>query len=301
MPKLCDVVESPERLLGVKAVWGPTLHPIISFGGDEDKIAYKRLRTWAQRAHKKEAPFVLLIGGGSEADADATGRVLEVIELGNTIGRTSLFTNDEALARWPYSIFLRSIWTAAGWPRLVEDLGFPDRTILSGSMDGIVRPEGIDSLWERLRDHDLIRGTLPVVPNFVDGDKVVIASKFLPKPTLGSEEGARRYRAALEAERDPALAREAKRQNAERNNGQCVCEACGCSNTSTALFDVHHCNPVYAGIRKTVVSDLAVLCPTCHRIAHVMAEKKWLPLPVAEIRELLKNGIFSAMPGSSPP
>lgn len=301
MPKLSDVVESPKRLLGLKAVWGPTLHPVISFGGNEDEIAYKRLRTWAQRAHEKAAPFVILIGGGSEADANATGRVLEIIELGNTIGRTTLFTNDEALARWPYSIFLRSVWTATGWPRLVEDLGFPDRSILTGSMDGIVRPDGIDELWERVRDHDLVRGTLPVVPNFVDGDKVVIASTFLPKSTLSGEEGKRRYRVAREAERDPTLAKEAKRLNAESNNGRCVCEACRFSDTSTALFDAHHTNPIYVGVRKTVVSDLAVLCPTCHRIAHVMAARMWLPLAVAEIRELLKNGTFSAMSASSLP
>lgn len=299
MPIFAEIVDSPTRLLGLKAVWGPTLHPVISFGGSEDQIAYKRLRTWTQRAHEQATPFVLLIGGGSEADTNATGRVLEVIELGKTIGRTTLFTKDEVLAQWPYSIFVRSVYTVEGWPRLVEDLGRPDRSILTGSMDGIIRPDGIDALWERLRESKLVPCELPVVPNFVDGDTVVVASTFLPKPTLSREEGNRRYRVAREAERDPALAKEAKRLNAESNNGRCVCEACRFSDISTALFDAHHTNPIYVGVRKTSVSDLAVLCPTCHRIAHVMAATIWLPLAVTDIRELLKNGTFM-MQASSP-
>ncbi|MCX7364703.1 MAG: HNH endonuclease [Alphaproteobacteria bacterium] len=300
MPKLSDVVDFPGRLLGLKAVWGPTLRPVISFGGNEDEIAYKRLRTWATRAQERAAPFVILIGGGSEADANATGRVLEIIELGNTIGRTTLFTTDEALARWPYSIFLRSVWTVSGWPRVVEELGLPDRSILTGSMDGIIRPEGIDDLWERLRERDLMPGYLPVVPNFVDGDKVVVASTFLPKPILSAEEGKIRFKVAREAERDPALAKEAKRLNAERNDGRCTCEACRLSANSMALFDAHHISPIHAGARKTAVSELAVLCPTCHRIAHVRALKMWLPLPVSEIRTLLNSGAFSTIPPSSP-
>jgi 5-methylcytosine-specific restriction protein A len=300
MPTFIEIVPSPIRLLGLKAVWGPTLHPVISFGGNEDQVAYKRLRTWMLRAHEHTAPFLLLVGAGSEADANARGRVLEVIELGNTIGRTTLFTKDEVLAQWPYSIFVRSVWTVEGWPRLVEDLGLPDRSILTGSMDGIIRPDGIDDLWERLREHKLVRGDLPVVPNFVDGDTVVIASTFLPKPTLSREEGKRRYRVASEAERDPTLATEAKRLNAERNGGRCTCEACRFSDTSTGLFDAHHISPIYVGVRQTAVSDLAVLCPTCHRIAHVRGAKMWLPLSVTEIRDLRNSGTFSAMPSSSP-
>lgn len=35
-----------------------------------------------------------------------------------------------------------------------------------------------------------------------------------------------------------------------------------------SLLDVHHMHPLDEGVRYTTVKDFALLCPTCHRIAH---------------------------------
>jgi len=34
------------------------------------------------------------------------------------------------------------------------------------------------------------------------------------------------------------------------------------------LLDVHHKHPIEEGVRYTTIDDLALLCPTCHRIEH---------------------------------
>jgi 5-methylcytosine-specific restriction enzyme A len=40
-----------------------------------------------------------------------------------------------------------------------------------------------------------------------------------------------------------------------------------------SLFDIHHKNPMAEGVRRTTTQDLALLCPTCHRIEHVRLRK----------------------------
>jgi 5-methylcytosine-specific restriction protein A len=37
-----------------------------------------------------------------------------------------------------------------------------------------------------------------------------------------------------------------------------------------SLLDVHHKCPLEEGMRYTNISDFALLCPTCHRIEHIM-------------------------------
>lgn len=39
-------------------------------------------------------------------------------------------------------------------------------------------------------------------------------------------------------------------------------------------LDVHHKNPLIEGKRRTTINDFALLCPTCHRIEHVMLRKQ---------------------------
>ncbi len=40
--------------------------------------------------------------------------------------------------------------------------------------------------------------------------------------------------------------------------------------THRAMLDVHHLKPLEEGWRITTVADLVLLCPTCHRIEHLM-------------------------------
>jgi 5-methylcytosine-specific restriction protein A len=45
--------------------------------------------------------------------------------------------------------------------------------------------------------------------------------------------------------------------------------ACTGINLRSAL-DVHHKHPLDEGRRRTTIADFALLCPTCHRIEHLL-------------------------------
>lgn len=50
------------------------------------------------------------------------------------------------------------------------------------------------------------------------------------------------------------------------------------------MFDSHHLDPLACGIRESRIDDFAVLCPTCHRWAHVHGVDRLQPLAVNELR-----------------
>jgi 5-methylcytosine-specific restriction enzyme A len=61
------------------------------------------------------------------------------------------------------------------------------------------------------------------------------------------------------------------------NSGTLHCDDCGFDPRTPfpaggikprSLLDVHHKHPLEEGVRYTTVADLALLCPTCHRIEH---------------------------------
>lgn len=60
--------------------------------------------------------------------------------------------------------------------------------------------------------------------------------------------------------------------------GALSCDNCGFDPASKvagtvipprSLLDVHHKNPLRAGVRKTELADFSLLCPNCHRLVHV--------------------------------
>lgn len=90
-----------------------------------------------------------------------------------------------------------------------------------------------------------------------------------------------------EAERKIKIKRRAawlgQRFWSERKKASTIrCDDCGfdpATRTSLAglpvrgLFDIHHKNPMAEGMRRTTTQDLALLCPTCHRIEHARLRK----------------------------
>lgn len=92
-------------------------------------------------------------------------------------------------------------------------------------------------------------------------------------------------------ERDSKLISEKKRVS--RLDGVLSCEVCGFDfakrygELGTDFIEVHHINPIHlmkAG-EKTKLSDLALLCSNCHRMAH----RKRLPLTLDELRSFLRD------------
>lgn len=262
-------------LMGVKAVFGQLSSHVLCFGGRgtvNDRSYFSVAKSAAHRA--VERPFVVTIGAGENVRPGLDGRVLNVARVSYVYGPTNLFVTDPSevirVAQWPVAIVLHDAWTIGGLPHLVDDLGMPDRTILAGAQDGIVRPDNkVEALWRALEDTPLELAVLPLPANFFDPGKPTLAiSKlpFIPK-NLGTEEGERVWKRQLKIERDPAIAREAKARNVARF-GKPTCLACDFAHPDQAMFDAHHPTPLAVGARITLPEHLEILCPTCHRRAH---------------------------------
>ena len=143
MPLFGEVAGSIEQVMGVKAVWGLSSEPVMCFGsrGDErtkDRLHFMQARSAAKKAI--ERPYLVTIGGGERVSDELSGRVLELVRVTGVYGETKAFVRDPTLlsllAQWPVATVLSEIYTIEGQPRLVEDLGFPDRTILMNAYDG---------------------------------------------------------------------------------------------------------------------------------------------------------------------
>ena len=98
------------------------------------------------------------------------------------------------------------------------------------------------------------------------------------------KEGRRYWTKQQKVERKSRHADDAMRLNRRRHGGWIKCEACGFKDKERAMFDAHHLSPLVLGERESLVSDLVVLCPTCHRWAHAKAGEKLHPLPVKHVR-----------------
>lgn len=286
-----EVVTSADQLMGVKAVFGAIHGRAMCFGSRgsadlKDKGYFQSARITA--GYAADRPFMIAIGAGDECPPELLGRVLNVARVSKVFGETPIFYTDpedrQRLARWPVATALLDVYEVGGQPHLVDDLGLPDRSILNNAYDLVVRPgDKVDALWEGLRGIDLNLLDLPPLPNFREPDQVTLVGSFLPKK-VSQEEGRKVYREVQIYERKSTLAKEARRQNREANDGKLVCRGCDFSDELDGLFDVHHLVPLMLGSRETTLSDLAVLCPTCHRWAHRKGRSVIDPLSLGELR-----------------
>lgn len=271
-----DVMTAPEQLMGVKAVWGRSEEAVMCFGSRgnpalKDRGHFSQARRTAERAQTQ--PYFLTIGGGEQVPDALRGRVLELVRATGVYGETTAFVRDEnlrnRLAQWPVAIVVSEVYSVSGEPRLVEDLGFPDRRILTNAYDTVIREKDqIQQLWAALKDWKLERRwdvTLP--PSFRDPGKVEMFGSMYPKLLSTSAEGERVWKLSKQIESDPRLKCEAKAQNRAKNGGILVCAACDFSDPLNSMFDAHHLQPLAAGIRESRVDDLVT--STSHNSAPV--------------------------------
>jgi hypothetical protein len=176
-------------------------------------------------------------------------------------------------------------------PRLIEDLRLPDRTVLAGAQDGVIRPlEKLQELWEAIKDWPIEQAPLRPLANFYDSGIPHLAYPTLPglPPTMGADEGAEIYKRQRQAERDRKLARRVKELN-RRKFGKFTCEACRYKTDDSAMLDAHHIRPLAGNVeRHTLPEHLLVLCPTCHRKAH--RKSKLDPYSIEELRTWVADG-----------
>lgn len=97
----------------------------------------------------------------------------------------------------------------------------------------------------------------------------------------GFNEGTRRMRKHFAKERSHTLIRKAKAEFI-RKNGRLFCEACGIDpsihykeeSLRGKIIEAHHDVPLstYDKPSQTKISDLSMLCPSCHRVIHATQE-----------------------------
>ncbi|MFQ6170946.1 HNH endonuclease [Oryzobacter sp. R7] len=93
-----------------------------------------------------------------------------------------------------------------------------------------------------------------------------------PEDDFGADEGDALYRKHRRLERSRALVKKKKKQVLAAT-GALACEVCGFDSKVAYgiewVIDVHHTVPLHVlGKSNTRLSDLALVCPTCHRSIH---------------------------------
>ena len=292
--KLKDIVPHFTDLMGVKAVYGRSPGPesVICFGGrgtkPNDSAYFSQGRSVAERAIEK--PYFITIGGGAEVQEPFDGHVIELVRATGVYGRTDVFVKTPAtlkrLQQWPVSVVLTEVYRIEGEPRLIEDLKFTDKKILTYAYDGVVfYDEHVEALWEALKDFAVIRRwDIQPPPGFRDPHKLYFRLKLYPQVSV--EEGKKILKECLVLERNSAAAKAAKDRNRDANRGKYICEGCDLSDEERGLFDAHHLQPLAIGPRISTIDSYAVLCALCHRWAHFKADDKLSPLPIAGLRKL---------------
>jgi 5-methylcytosine-specific restriction protein A len=293
MPTLEEVTGSLDQIMGVKAVWGRSSEPVMCFGSRGD--AARKNTAHFQQAHATAEkaivrPYLVTIGGGAEVTPALRGRVLELARVTGVYGETKAFVRDPGLmarlAQWPVAVVLSEVYRIEGEPRLIEDLGFADKNILSNAYDGVRRDEAsMKQLWDALRGAEVSRRwDVEPLPGFRDPGKVQLYSSLYPNLPAGSHEGKRVWKLMRDMERDRGLAKAVKDANRARNGGVIVCEGCDFKDESGALFDAHHRDPLGKGPRWSCPESFLVLCPTCHRWCHCKAADQLQPLSLPALR-----------------
>ena len=112
------------------------------------------------------------------------------------------------------------------------------------------------------------------------------AAELLPLPPEIERRIGQDLVGALEGETEERRVRITKRAAwvankfvlARRRGGTLFCDECGFDPqhrpelrgiVARSCFDVHHKHPLAEGVRRTTHKDFALLCPTCHRLAHL--------------------------------
>lgn len=297
MKTVKDIVPDPDLLMGCKAVFGSVSSHVLCFAGRGEPNSVRRYYMLpggvARRAVTQ--PFIIAIGGGGQVREGFRGRVVNIARAGTVYGDTTTLLDDpveiERLKRWPVAIALRDVWEVKGHPLLIEDLGMPNRLVLEGAVDGVVRhSERINQLWRALANWPVELALLPQPANFFDSGEPTLATRGRRPMMAGgvsSEEGKRVWKLQLQIERRGELARAAKQISMD-HNGRPTCASCDFAHDDFGMFDAHHPNPLATGVRETLAEHLIVLCPTCHRRAH--RKDRLAPYNLDELREWVRMG-----------
>lgn len=224
MPTLHEVVGSLDRLMGVKAVWGRSVEPVMCFGSRgsvtlKDDAHYSAAKIVSE--HALTAPYFITIGGGKSVSDKLKGRSIELIRATGVFGDTRAIVRSpevyEGLKQWPVGVLCSEVWSIDGEPRVIDDLGMPDLLLLQNAYDNVRRyPDRIKDFWTALTNTTVSRRwDVLAPPGFQEPKKLQKCGfKF---PIVQISEGTRIYKEICVLERRPEIALAAKNINRERN------------------------------------------------------------------------------------
>ncbi|MCD2316379.1 HNH endonuclease [Sphingomonas sp. IC-11] len=167
-----------------------------------------------------------------------------------------------------------------------------DPAYLQQGKVGMTRGNRLEAvLWKEYegRSADLAADAAAIREAVANADEAVVAKLPAAEPYEG-EEGGVIMRLHKRYERDPKLVKE--KRNAAAAAGSLACEVCNFDfeaaygELGAGYVEVHHTKPVHTLHRRTrtKLSDLAVLCANCHRMAH----RKRIPLDLEAVRLALR-------------
>jgi predicted Mrr-cat superfamily restriction endonuclease len=151
----------------------------------------------------------------------------------------------------------------------------------------IMREQLSPDIWAQVKSPQMTVKCLSV-----DDPEAILIPSAGVKAVSGSEvveaiEGERRRVERDLLKRDKRIVETYWRQSLQASNGVGRCEACDYTHAERGMFDVHHLRPIalMAQGGRTKLDDLALLCPRCHRLAHLGTGSK--PHSTATLRQIL--------------
>ena len=238
-----------------------------------------RGRIEARQAEGRRGPFLIAMGSlrGVEAQGGAPNALIGVALASDVVMGAPMLLHERhlrsphnlknGLFRWPEGIPLLRIWLCDPPQPYVDFTGFDPSFRVWQAADMLPPDRVVPGLSE---------GILRVMVREVEIDR----AQPLPKAVAGLltwQEGHRKWREIGERVRDREAVRAALTANAARH-GRLQCETCPYTPAEDPgvpkgygrqMMDVHHRHAISHSVRTTALEDLMVLCPTCHRRAHV--------------------------------
>jgi 5-methylcytosine-specific restriction protein A len=203
------------------------------------------------------------------------------------LSHTDLHDLSEVLRRLPLhpaEVRAEKFRSAGSVRRKLGDFKDPDPDYTGKRTKG---GQGVHLVWAQFADDpEALAAAVERITASADGLTVVLPPE---EGEATAVEGRIVFREHRARERDPRLVR-AKKDAVLKATGRLACEVCDLDfaerygELGDGFIECHHTVPLGQGSeRVTSLSDLALLCPNCHRMIHRPAR----PLTVAELRERL--------------
>lgn len=191
--------------------------------------------------------------------------------------------------RWSVAFPIVESWEIDGIPRAREVFGASAYLRLYGHSSGVLRP--LLPAEQQALDHlHLTKREAPGEWIEIE-DEIRMAELTHIDPRLQKRIDQDLGAAAFEGESESRRAQLRKRAAWQANRfaqrrakaGTLTCDHCGFDPASLlestrfnlrSALDVHHTRPLEEGPRYTRIEDFALLCPTCHRVEHLMLGKR---------------------------